>query len=74
MVGVSIPLEESAAVNEQVMVCIEHVTKWVEVIPLPSKCFQNSVRGFMEGFRSRYGALLTNQGREFTRESHHELA
>ena len=37
-----------------VIVCIEHFTKHVELIPLPSKSSQNSARGFLEGVHSRY--------------------
>ena len=51
-----------------VMVCIEHFTKWIELIPLPSKSSRDSARGLLEGVLSRYGApgvILTDQGPEF---------
>ena len=67
--------------NEWVMVCVEHFTKWVELIPLPSKSSRDSARGFLEGVLSRYGAhgeVLTDQGKGFLGEfenllSHHEI-
>ena len=46
-------------------------TKWVELIPLPSKSSKDSARGILEGVLNRYGApgeILTNQGREFIGE------
>ena len=33
------PLDKTSDGNSWVMVCIEHFTKWVELIPLPSKTF-----------------------------------
>ena len=65
------PLATTSAGNSWVMVCIEHFTKWVELIPLPSKSSKNSARGLLEGVLSRYGApgeILTDQGREFMGE------
>ena len=53
------------------MVCIEHFTKWVELIPLPSKSSKDSAYGLLEGVLSRYGArreVLTDQGREIMGE------
>ena len=58
------------------MVCIMHFTKWVELIPLPSKPSKNSARRFLEGVRSRYKApkeMLTNLGHEFMGEFQHLL-
>ena len=68
--GFARPLPKTSAKNTYVMECIEHITKWVELIPLPSKSSRNSARGLLEGVLSRYGALgeiLTDQGREFDR-------
>ena len=65
------PLPETAAGNAWVMVCIEHFTKWIELIPLPSKSSRDSARGLLEGVLSKYGApgeILTDQGREFDGE------
>ena len=61
--------------------CIEHFSKWVELIPLPSKSSANATRGLLEGVISRYGApdeVLTDQGGEFQGEfdsllSKHEM-
>ena len=53
------------------MVCIEHFTKWVELVPLPSKSSRDSARGLLEAVLSRFGALgeiLTDQGSEFCGE------
>ena len=63
------------------LVCIEYFTKWVELIPLPSKSSKDSARTLLEGVLSRYGApgeVLTDQGREFQGEfqtmlAHHEI-
>ena len=62
------PLPRTSANNTMVMVCIEHFTKWIELIPLPSKSSRDSARGLLEGVLSRYGApgvILTDQGPEF---------
>ena len=62
------PLPRTSANNTYVTVCIEHFTKWIELIPLPSKSFQDSPRGLLEGVLSRYearGVILTDQGPEF---------
>ena len=62
------PLPVTRAGNRYVMVCIEHFTKWVELIPLPSKSSLHSAHGLLEGVLSRYGApgeILTDQGKEF---------
>ena len=59
------PLPRTKANNTYVMVCIEHFTKWVELVPLPSKCARDSARGLLEGVLSRFGApveILTDQG------------
>ena len=57
------PLLETAAGNTYVLVCIEHFTKWVELIPLPSKSSKDAARALLEGVQSRYrapGEVLTN--------------
>ena len=62
------PLDKTTPGHKWVMVCIEHFTKWVELIPLPSKSSGNSARGLLEGVLGMYGApgeILTDQGREF---------
>lgn len=65
------PLVKTTPDNSSVMVCVEHFTKWVELISLPSKPSKDSVRGLLEGVLSRYGApqeILSDQGREFIGE------
>ena len=46
------PLHVTKAGNKWVMVCIEHFTKWVELIPLPSKSSRDSARGLLDGVLS----------------------
>ena len=75
------PLQETTTGNTYVLACIEHFTKWVELIPLPSKSSKDAARGMLDGVQSRYGApgeILTDQGREFQGEfqtllSQHEI-
>ena len=43
------PLSRTSANNAWVMVCIEHFTKWVELIPLSSKSSKDSTQGLLEG-------------------------
>ena len=60
------PLPRTKAGNRCVMVCIEHFTKWLELIPLPSMSSRDSARGLLEGVLSRYGApgeILTDLGK-----------
>ena len=62
------PMPESERGNKYVLVCIEHMTKWVELIALPDKSSANVARAFLENILSRYGApgvVLTDQGTEF---------
>ena len=74
-------LQETAAGNTYVLVCIEHFTKWVEMIPLPSKSSKDAARALLDKVMSRYGArgeILRDQGREFQGEfqtllSQHEI-
>ena len=65
------PLEKTGSGNEYVMVCIEHFSKWVELVPLPSKSSASAAHGFLESVLSRYGApgeVITDQGGEFQGE------
>ena len=58
------PLPKRAAVNTYGLVCIEHFTKWVELIPLPSKSSKDAAWALLDGVLSRYGAqgeVLTDQ-------------
>ena len=67
------PLPTSDRGNKYILVCIEHFTKWVELIPLPSKSSANVARAFLENVLSRYGVpgvVLTDQGTEFQGEFH----
>ena len=65
------PLQKTTTGNTYVLVRIEHFTKWVELIPLPSKSSKDAARALLDGVLSRYGApgeVLTDQGREFQGE------
>ena len=65
------PLALTKAGNKWVLVCIEHFTKWVELIPLPSKSSRDSARGLLQGVLSKYGPpgeILIDQGTEFKGE------
>ena len=62
------PLPTSKRGNKYVLVCIEHMTKWVELIALQDKTSANAARAFLEHILSRYGVpgeVLTDQGTEF---------
>ena len=65
------PLQRTSVGNAWVFVCIEHFTKWVELLPLPSLSSKDAARTLLDGVLSRYGApgeVLTDQGREFQGE------
>ena len=59
------PLPTTTRGNRYVLVCIEHMTKWVELIALPSKSSACVARTFLEQILSRFGVpgvVLTDQG------------
>ena len=65
------PLAKTPRGNKWILVCIEHFSKWAELIPLPSKSSANATRGLLEGVLSRYGApgeIITDRGGEFQGE------
>lgn len=65
------PLPTTNRGNRYVLVCIEHCTKWVELIALPSKTSANVARMFVENILNRYGApgvVLTDKGTELLGE------
>ena len=65
------PLDTLPKGNKYVMVCIEHFSKWVELVPVPSKSSAGVAYGFLEAVLSRYGApreVITYQGGEFQGE------
>ena len=65
------PLPTTKRGNRYVLVCIEHMTKWVELIALPSKASSYVARTFLEQILSRFGVpgvVLTDQGPEFQGE------
>ena len=62
------PFTRSARGNTYVMVCIEHYSKLIELIPLPDKNSLTTSAAFRQHVLGRYGAcaeVLTDNGREF---------
>ena len=65
------PFRESEYGNCYIMVMIEHFSKWVEVVAIPSKESCKTARIFRQYVLCRYGArakVLTHQGTEFRGE------
>ena len=65
------PLPKSKRGDKYILVCIENMTKWVELIALPSKSSAYEARAFLENILSRFGVpgvVLTDQGTEFQGE------
>ena len=65
------PLPKTERGNQYVLVCIEHCTKWIEIITLPSKSSGNVARSVVENILARFGVpgeILTDQGTEFQGE------
>lgn len=64
------PLPLTAQGNRYALTCIDHATKYLEVIPLPAIDAEHTKQAFIEIF-SRHGVprqLLTDQGSTFTCE------
>ena len=67
------PFPQSEYGNYYIMVMIEHFSKWVEVVAIPSKESCETATVFRQYVLCRYGALaevLTDQGTEFIGEFH----
>jgi hypothetical protein len=65
------PFDESIRGNTYVMICIEHFSKWVELIPLPNKEASTTSFAFLRAVLAHYGApaeVLTDRGSEFRAE------
>ena len=65
------PFPESEYGNYYIMVMIEHFSKWVEVVAIPTKESCETARVFRQYVLCRYGApaeVLTDQGTEFRGE------
>ena len=65
------PLPTSKRGNKYILVCIEHMKKWVELIALPPKSSAHVARAFLENILNRFGVprvVLTDQGIEFQGE------
>jgi hypothetical protein len=62
------PFDTTSRNNQYAMVCIEHFSKWVEIIPIPNKESATVAFTFLHSVLSRFGScaeVLTDQGREF---------
>ncbi|KAJ9507809.1 hypothetical protein QJQ45_019277 [Haematococcus lacustris] len=65
------PLPRTRHGNEYLMVCIEHLTKHVELVPIPDKLATTTAYHFHHQVLGRFGAsaeVLTDGGREFQGE------
>ena len=65
------PFPKSRRGNTYIMICIEHLSKHCEAIPLPSKAAIYTASAFKAQVLGRYGAMaecLTDQGTEFQGE------
>ncbi|KAJ9514833.1 hypothetical protein QJQ45_028503 [Haematococcus lacustris] len=65
------PLPRTHRGNEYLMVCIEHLTKHVELVPIPDKLATTTAYNFHHQVLGRFGAsaeVLTDGGREFQGE------
>jgi hypothetical protein len=65
------PFDETARGYKYLLVCIEHFSKWVEVVPLRSKKPSEVRDAFVQAVLTRFGApaeVLTYRGGEFEAE------
>jgi len=65
------PFKVTTRGNAYVMICIEHFSKWIEVVPLPNKAASTTAQGLMSAVISRFGApaeIVHDQGSEFDGE------
>jgi len=65
------PFDRTGRGNEMVMVCVEHYSKWVELIPIPDKCASTCATAFRHAVLGRFGAcaeVVTDQGKEWLGE------
>ncbi|KAJ9533521.1 hypothetical protein QJQ45_026583 [Haematococcus lacustris] len=62
------PFIPSRSGHKYIMVCIEHLSKWVEIIPIPNKEAATTASAFAHHVLGRYGAcaeVVTDGGTEF---------
>ena len=62
------PLEETKLRNTYIMICIDHYSKWIQVILIPDKSSAVIAYAFHTNVLSRYGGcgeFITDQGTEF---------
>jgi hypothetical protein len=62
------PFPTTTQGNKYIMVCIEHLSKWIEAVPIPDKTAATVAYAFNLHVLGRFGAcaeVLTDQGTEF---------
>ena len=62
------PFDTSTRGNTMVMVCIEHYSKWAEVIPIPDKSAATCAAAFRQAVLGRFGScaeVVTDCGKEW---------
>jgi transposase InsO family protein len=67
------PFTKTAGNNRFIMIAIEHFSKHMEVIPLPSKLASTTASAFLQHVLGRFGACaetVTDRGSEFMGEFH----
>ncbi|NBK23903.1 MAG: hypothetical protein EOM68_17970 [Spirochaetia bacterium] len=67
------PFQVTARGSAYIMVCVEYYTKWVELIPIPSKAAASTAYAFAHNVLGRFGAcaeVVTDQGHEWLAEFH----
>jgi site-specific DNA-cytosine methylase len=65
------PLPLSRKGNQYVLVMIEHFSKWIELVVLPTKLSKYTAEAFLQRVLAQFGApaeVLTDQGTEFQGE------
>lgn len=65
------PFDTSNRGNVIVMVCVEHYSKWVEVVALPNRAAATCAAAFRQAVLGRFGAcaeVITDQGGEWKGE------
>ena len=71
-----VPLPKSSRGNEHILMMVDQFSKWVECVPLPSQTAEQTARGAVREFFSRFGyplAIFTDQGRNFESNLFKEL-
>ena len=62
------PFDETGSGHQFVMICIEHYSKWAELIPLPNKASETTADAFRRNIIGRFGScaeVITDNGKEW---------